>query len=107
MLWVDISTVLRGRQQRAQLQSLLGVQAVGRLVEHEQGGAAEHRRGQGDSLLHPAGEPPDLPVHHVVEAHRLEDATDLVPAPVPVGVLLEHGDVVHHVEGREAGVETG
>ena len=56
MLCVDISTVRDCREQRAQPQPLVGVQAVRRLVEDQQFRIADHRRGERHPLPHAAGE---------------------------------------------------
>ena len=95
----------RLRQQRAQLEPLVRVETVRRLVEHQQVGAADQRAGERDPLPHAAGQAADLLVHHVLKADRLEHPSGLVAAASAVGVLLEHGDVVDEVEGREARVE--
>jgi hypothetical protein len=84
---------------------LLRVEPGGRLVEDEEVRGADERGRQRHALLHAARQRADALVHGVTEADGLEHRRCVPPPLGRVRVLLEDGDVVDHLEGREPAVE--
>ena len=86
----------------AQRDPLLGVQAGGRLVEHEQLRVPEQGLGQPDPPALTAGQGPDPRVARSVEVDVGEDPSYLLDAALGLVPLLEHGHVVDEPVGSEA-----
>ena len=80
---------------------LLGVEAAGGFVEHEEVGVADQCLGEAGPVPLPAGEPAQLRGGEVGETHQLEHPAYLLVAGVAVGPLLEGGHVVDERERRE------
>jgi hypothetical protein len=97
----------QARDQLAEAQPLLRVQAGRGLVEDEQLRRAEQRLRQRDAPAHPARERADALVRDVSEPDRAQHAADLLVALVARHPLLQRGHVVDELEGREVAVEAG
>ena len=64
------------RQQRADPQDALWVEAVDGLVEDERLGVTEEGRGDAQTLAHTEGEPAGALVGDVAQAHEVDDLLD-------------------------------
>lgn len=107
-MWVDSSTVrvrTDVRQQGAEVDAFLRVEADGGLVDDEQLGVAEQRLGDADAPFHAAGQPLELASGDVGEADFVEQRRDLAAAVGTVVAALEDGDVVEELRGGQVGVE--
>ncbi|MFN8169054.1 MAG: hypothetical protein U0S36_09760 [Candidatus Nanopelagicales bacterium] len=89
-------------QERAQPRDALGVEAVGRLVEHEDAGVAEERGRELEPLAHAQREPADRAAGDVLQAHEREHLVG--PALVDPA---RAGDDAQVVARAAPGVEAG
>ena len=89
-MWVERMTVLAAAMlldERADLVLLVGVKAVGGLVEHEHGRIVEQRLGEADALLESLGEGLDRLAADRSEVAELDDPVDrAAAAPPPSGI---------------------
>ena len=91
--------VTEGGQRTPEVGALCGVEAGGRLVEHDQLRVPEKGLGQPDPSTLPARQPADPDGRLVGEAYRVEHPTHLLGAPLTVVPLLEDRDVLDEPEG--------
>ena len=94
-------------EDRAQLQTLFGIEPRFGLVDHEQLRRTDRRGGDGDASAGAARHRLDLLVHRIGQADQSEHTADLVASLGCVPHLPEDGDVVDEVEGGEAEVQAG
>ena len=95
------------RHHLAEPESLLGIEPCGRLVEHDQLGAAQQRLGQRQPSTHTARERSHLGRRTIGEPYLLQHATHLAMPFGSVGHLLQQGHVVDELERGEPSVESG
>ena len=74
------ATPVELEQQVADLPDALRVQAVGRLVEHQQTRSTQQRAGQAEPLAHAQAVGLDRPAVHPAETDRVQDLVDAGPA---------------------------